>query len=279
MPVSGKLYIVATPIGNLEDMSYRAIHTLKSVDLIAAEDTRHSQRLLQHYGINTKMQSLHEHNEARRIPEICDRLQNNQSIALISDAGTPLISDPGFKLVRGVRDAGFTVVPIPGPSALITALCAAGLPSDRFLFEGFLPATSSKRCKRLEAIIDESATLIFYESPHRILACIEDCLAVLGDREMVLARELTKTYETFLSGKASQIIKQLNADSDQTRGEFVVMVTGHEKKDNETDEPELKRLLEILLNEVPLKQAVKITGQITGLKKNQVYETALELKK
>lgn len=275
----GALYIVATPIGNLGDMSARAISVLQQVDLIAAEDTRHSKPLLQHYAINTPCRSLHDYNEKQRSGEFIELLQQGKSMALISDAGTPLISDPGFALVRAVRAAGFAVIPIPGACAAIAALSAAGLPSDRFVFEGFLPAKTAARQQRLESIRAEGGTVIFYEAPHRILDLIEDMILILGpEREAVIAKELTKTFETIIQGNLSDLKNWLLDDSNPQRGEFVVLLHGISEKNSSPIEIDPTAVLKILLEELSVKQAAALTAKITGEKKNTVYELALQLK-
>lgn len=273
----GTLYVVATPIGNIEDISARAIRTLKDADIICAEDTRHSQRLMQHYQINTPMMSLHEHNEMARIEQISDKLRQKQTIALISDAGTPLISDPGFKLVRELRKQGFRISPVPGPSAIITALSVAGLATDSFSFWGFLPAKSSGRKQVFNDLSQNRETLVFYESSHRILESLKDLYAMLGDRELVIARELTKTFETVLSGTASNLIEKVAGDLDQQKGEFVVMVAGVDYKPAAMDLATEKLML-ALLEELPPNKAAKIAAQVSGLKKKVLYQWALEQK-
>ncbi|MDI9246273.1 16S rRNA (cytidine(1402)-2'-O)-methyltransferase [Marinobacter sp. CHS3-4] len=276
---SGILYIVATPIGNLEDISARAIAVLSSVSLIAAEDTRHSGRLLQALGVDTRMMALHDHNERDRAQQLLSKLESGEDIALISDAGTPLISDPGFVLVREARRRGLQVSPVPGPSAIISALCAAGLPTDRFAFEGFLPAKKGGRCAILERLVSESATLVFYESPHRILDSVADIAEVMGaDRELVIARELTKTFETFYSGAASEVLQSLRQDPHGSRGEFVIMVAGAVKDAADEGMEEADRLLKLLLPELPVKKVAKIVADITGKSKNDLYQRALSLK-
>jgi 16S rRNA (cytidine1402-2'-O)-methyltransferase len=271
------LYVVATPIGNLADMTARAIEVLQTVSLIAAEDTRHSARLMAHFNIKTPMISVHDHNERQRIERIIERLAAGESIALISDAGTPLISDPGFVLVRAVREAQFRVVPVPGCSALVTALCAAGLPSDRFVFEGFLPARSLARRQRLEALADEDRTLIFYESTHRILASLEDMQACFGaDRMVVAARELTKTFETIKGAPVAELLAWMREDANQQKGEFVVLVQGKPAPAADAVDAGAMRVLDVLLEELPVKQAAALAARITGLKKNFLYQAALE---
>lgn len=273
--ISG-LYVVATPIGNLEDFSPRAINTLQNVNQIAAEDTRHSHKLLKHFGIVTSVISLHEHNEAVTSKLLLDCLKKNQSIALISDAGTPLINDPGYRLVKLAHQHGIPVIPIPGPCALITALCASGLTCDRFIFEGFLPGKSIARQKKLLEFLHETRTIIFYEAPHRILELIDDMLAVFGPkRYVVLARELTKTFETIHGDNLEQLKIWLNLDRNQQKGEFVVLVEGAEYLN--PYEIDKQRILGILLDELPIKQATSIAAKITHEKKNKLYALALAI--
>ncbi|MGY4826040.1 16S rRNA (cytidine(1402)-2'-O)-methyltransferase [Stutzerimonas chloritidismutans] len=276
----GTLYVVATPIGNLEDISARALRVLREVSLIAAEDTRHSSRLLAHFGIQTPLAACHEHNEREEGGRFIGRLQGGEDVALISDAGTPLISDPGYHLVRQARAAGVAVVPVPGACALIAALSAAGLPSDRFIFEGFLPAKAAARCARLEALKEEPRTLIFYEAPHRILESLGDFRDVLGgDRIAVLGRELTKTFETLKGLPLSELHAWVEADSNQQRGECVVLVEGwHAPLDERAVSAEALRVLDLLLAEMPLKRAAAIAADITGVRKNLLYQAALERK-
>lgn len=278
---TGTLYVVATPIGNLDDMSARALKILGDVALIAAEDTRHSIRLLQHFGINTPLAACHEHNERDEGGRFLDKLRAGESVALISDAGTPLISDPGYHLVRQVRAAGIQVVPVPGPCALIAALSAAGLPSDRFIFEGFLPAKTVGRRSRLEQVREEPRTLIFYEAPHRILECLQDMESVFGpDRPALLARELTKTFETLKGLPLSELRAFVEADSNQQRGECVVLVAGWTAPDSdEAVSAEVMRVLDLLLKEMPLKRAAALAAEITGARKNVLYQVALERQK
>jgi 16S rRNA (cytidine1402-2'-O)-methyltransferase len=274
----GTLYIVATPIGNLQDITFRAIETLKSVSLIVAEDTRHSQPLLQHYAINTKILTLHEHNERESTEKLLNQLKQGLSIALISDAGTPLISDPGFHLVKAARAGGIKVVPLPGPCAAIAAMSVSGVATDRFVFEGFLPAKAGARKLRLEKLRNEERTMIFYEAPHRIQALLQDMLQVFGSNRMVvMARELTKLFETITAQPLAALIAWVDADTNQRRGEIVVIVEGKDSK-TEENEPSFKHTLAILLDALPLKQAVEVTMKLTGQKKNTVYETALQLK-
>jgi 16S rRNA (cytidine1402-2'-O)-methyltransferase len=277
---AGVLYIVATPIGNLGDISARALGVLKAVSLIAAEDTRHSRKLLAHYGIGTALLSVHEHNERDVTDRLLQKLSGGEDIALVSDAGTPLISDPGFYLVRAARQAGLPVVPVPGPSALIAALSVAGLPTDRFVFAGFLPAKRTARRQRLQGLATEAATLVFYESSHRIVDSLADMAACLGNgREATIARELTKTFETVLTGTLDGLLEQLLADGQQQKGEFVVMVKGAPPRDPAAIDAASEQVLAVLLAELPLRQAAALAAKITGLSKNVLYEQGLKLKK
>lgn len=271
------LYIVATPIGNLSDISQRAIDTLQTVDLIAAEDTRHSAKLLQHFHITTKMLPLHDFNEEQQTKKILQILKQGQSIALISDAGTPLISDPGYRLVSEVRKAGIEVVPIPGACAMIAALSASGLPSDKFRFEGFLPAKQHARLEHLKNLAAETCTLIFYESPHRILKSLQDMLTIFGeDRQVVIARELTKKFETIYDDNLKNLVKYFSDNPEKQCGEFVVLVHGETKqKITEITDEDLK-ILNLLLEELSVKQASHLAAKITGKKKNVLYELALK---
>ena len=273
------LYVVATPIGNLADISERALKVLRSVDLVAAEDTRHTKQLLMHFVINKPLFSVHDHNEHQRVEKVLAELSAGKSIALVSDAGTPLISDPGFVVVQAVRKAGFPVVPVPGACAMVAALSAAGLPTDRFCFEGFLPAKSSGRKKQLKALEQESRTLVFYESPHRVLDSLKDMAEVLGGaREITLARELTKTFETFLSGSLEEVIAMVEQDANQRKGEFVLVLAGAKvESDDEEQAIAAEHVLSVLLEELPVKQAAALTAKITGLKKNALYQQALAL--
>ncbi len=280
-PICGTLYVVATPIGNLDDISARALAVLRSVALIAAEDTRHSARLMQHFGIATPLAACHEHNERDQGGRFLARLQSGEDVALISDAGTPLISDPGYHLVRQARAAGVAVVPVPGACALIAALSAAGLPSDRFIFEGFLPAKTAGRRARLEQVKEEPRTLIFYEAPHRILECLQDMQAVFGDeRPALLAREITKTFETLKGLPLAELAAWVAADSNQQRGECVVLVAGWQAPEGEAAvSVEAMRVLDLLLEEMPLKRAAALAAEITGVRKNLLYQLALERQK
>lgn len=276
----GILYIVATPIGNLADITERALQTLRDVQMIAAEDTRHSARLLAHHSITTRCIALHEHNERNAAPGIISRLEQGDSIALISDAGTPLISDPGFYLVREVQNAGYRVVPIPGASALIAALSVAGLPSDRFSFEGFLPSKREARRRALEALARETRTLIFYESTHRIFDSLHDIAEAFGaDRQAAVVREITKTFETAHRDSLGALCEWMAADDNQRRGEFVVLVHGFEGEQSlERVEIDPMQLLQELMLLQPPKKAAAIVAKVTGLKKNALYEMGLSLK-
>lgn len=269
------LYIVATPIGNLDDITLRAINTLKQVDLIAAEDTRHSGLLLQHLGIKAKLFALHDHNEQEKSQLLIEKLKSGLSIALISDAGTPLINDPGYHLVKACRENNINVVPIPGACAAIAALSVAGLPSDRFSYEGFLPAKTKARQDYLTTLIDEPRTMIFYESTHRLLDTLHDMQTLWGsDRQIVLAKELTKTWETIVHFSIKDLIEWLEEDSNRQKGEFVLIAEGVSKTDDVIDAKAINTL-KLLLNELPLKKAAAITAEIYGLKKNQLYQLGL----
>ena len=275
---SGTLYVVATPIGNLRDLSPRAVEVLSSVRLIAAEDTRHSKQLLTHFGVGTPLTALHEHNERGIAEALVRRLQEGEDLALVSDAGTPLISDPGYRLVRAARAAGIAVRCVPGPSALTAALSIAGLPTDRFRFEGFLPAKQAARRQRLTSLSNEAVTLVFYESSHRIMESLADLAACLGgEREAVVARELTKVFETVYSGSLGELARQLAADARQQKGEFVVLVRGAVVDPAVLDE-QARRTLSLLLEELPLKKAAAVTASITGVAKNKLYEYGLTIK-
>ena len=274
---AGVLYVVATPIGNLEDISARALRVLREVSLIAAEDTRHSTRLLQHFGIATPLAACHEHNERDEGGRFIGRLLAGDDVALVSDAGTPLISDPGYHLVRQARAAGVRVVPVPGACALVAALSAAGLPSDRFIFEGFLPARQTARRSRLEQLREEPRTLIFYEAPHRILESLQDLEAVFGgDRSALLGRELTKTFETLKGLPLAELRAWVEGDSNQQRGECVLVVGGWQAPEGEDAlSGEALRVLDLLLAEMPLKRAAALAAEITGVRKNLLYQAAL----
>ena len=272
------LYVVATPIGNLRDITLRALDTLKSVDAIAAEDTRVSRKLLAHFGIQTDLISAHEHNERDAAQKLVALLSQGKSVALISDAGTPAISDPGAIVVAQVREAGFRVVPIPGPSAITAAIAAAGLQSAAFCFHGFLPARKGEREKMLDALKSRSGLQVFYEAPHRIIECIASMAAVFGgDRRIGIARELTKLFEQVHVCRLDEALAWLEQSENHQRGEFVVLVEGVIDA-GPRDDAGPQRVLEILLRELPLKQAVSLAAEITGTKKNALYDKALELK-
>lgn len=278
---TGILYVVPTPIGNLGDMVPRALEVLQSVDLVAAEDTRHSGKLLQHFNINTSMIAYHDHSDQGKEQHLLQQLLNGKNIALISDAGTPLISDPGYRLVSLARAAGVPVTPIPGACAAIAALSASGLPSDRFSFEGFLPAKTVARQKVLTGLSRDSRTLIFYESPHRILDALGDLRQVFGDeRTVVMAREISKTFETFLFGSAAQLVEWVRADANQQRGEIVLIVQGYQPiLDPDAISPEAEHLMSVLLDEgLALKQAAAVAARLSGEKKNRLYEWGVRSK-
>ncbi len=269
------LYVVATPIGNLDDLSPRAQRILAEVELVAAEDTRHTSRLLQHFGIRTPLIALHDHNEAQKTPILVEKLQQGTTMALVSDAGTPLISDPGFKLVRAARDAGIRVIPVPGACALITALCASGLPTDRFVFEGFPPSKIVARRKRFAELASEPRTIIFYESVHRLAEALKDLAAEFGGgRQAVIARELTKLHEELRAGSLEELVHWVESSPEAQLGEVVIMVSGAPQQNHPVQaDSVLKPLLEVMA----VKQAAETAARITGLKKNQLYRRALEL--
>jgi 16S rRNA (cytidine1402-2'-O)-methyltransferase len=278
----GKLYVVATPIGNLADFSFRAVETLKQVHLIAAEDTRHVRLLLQHYGISNNVMSFHQHNEEKVAENLLEKLRSGLSIALVSDAGTPLLCDPGMPLIRRVKDAGLSVVPIPGACALITALSAAGLPVTQFSFEGFLPRTSSARKAFFSEKLDSPTTWVFYESCHRILSALQDMATVLPlGRQIVIARELTKLHETIVKTTLADALERVVQDDNMRKGEFVVIVEGAAKISSKDDElsPEQLKILAVLMGECSIKTAVAMAVEITGARKKLLYQAALALEK
>ena len=278
-PQPGSLYVVATPIGNLGDLSPRAVEVLRGVDRIAAEDTRHSRKLLQHFAIQTPLVAVHEHNEREIAPRLVEQLRAGASLALISDAGTPLISDPGFNLVRLAREAGVRVIPVPGPSALVCALSASGLATDRFVFEGFLPTKRMARRARLAELHHDSRTLILYESSHRIVECLQDLAEVFGGgRHAVLARELTKQFETIRDASLEELAQWVATDRNQQKGEIVLLVAGCPQPEKYQVSAEAEQLLAILLDELPVKLAAKLAARITGLNKRDLYDRALQLK-
>jgi 16S rRNA (cytidine1402-2'-O)-methyltransferase len=279
MNEQGILYVVATPIGNLGDITMRAIDILKQVDAIAAEDTRHSAGLLTHFGIHKKLIAVHEHNEQQSAQLLLQRIQHGEQIALITDAGTPGISDPGAVVVDVLISHGVKVVPIPGASAVIAALSASGITKDAFMFVGFLPASGSQRRKKLESLQTVDATLVFYEAPHRIVDCVNDLMQVLGaERKITIARELTKTFETIHRCSLAEAGDWLQQDTNQQRGEFVLLVEALPPQDAVEVDQNAERVLRLLLDALPLKQAAKLASDITGAKKNAVYEFALGIK-
>jgi 16S rRNA (cytidine1402-2'-O)-methyltransferase len=273
------LYVVATPIGNLQDISLRALEVLKTVDAIAAEDTRHTSHLLSHFAIQKKLIAVHEHNEQKSAQILLERLRAGESIALVTDAGTPGISDPGAIVVDVLREAGVSVVPVPGASAVVAALSASGITANGFMFQGFLPASGSQRRKVLEGLKAYVSTLVFYEAPHRIIECVEDLATVLGpERRITIAREITKTFETFHRCALQDAKMWLESDPNQQRGEFVLMVEAAALVEQADISEDVGRILRLLLADLPLKQAVKLATEITGVKKNILYEFALKLK-
>ncbi|MFM2486733.1 16S rRNA (cytidine(1402)-2'-O)-methyltransferase [Celerinatantimonas yamalensis] len=277
MTSCGTLYIVATPIGNLADMTHRAITILNNVALICAEDTRNTGRLLKYYEVTTPCVAFHDHNEQQKTALMVEKLQSGSDLALVSDAGTPLINDPGYRLVNLCRKEGVNVVPVPGACAAITALCAAGLATDRFHYEGFFPPKTSARQQLLQSLKEESATLVFYESPHRILDTLADIVTVMGpDRPLVLARELTKTFETFASKSASEMLQWVGDDHNQQKGEMVLMIAGYQR-DPDAVSHEVVQTLTLLSQELPLKKAAALAAQIHGNKKNTLYKLGLSL--
>ncbi|ENX46623.1 MULTISPECIES: 16S rRNA (cytidine(1402)-2'-O)-methyltransferase [Acinetobacter] len=275
--MSAQLFVVATPIGHLDDMTFRAIEILKSVSIVAAEDTRQSAQLFKHYNISTPLTACHDHNESNKINQLIDTLKSGKNVALISDAGTPLISDPGFKLVRAAQENHIRVTPVPGACAAIAALSAVGLPSDRFSFEGFLSSKASQRIGQLEKLKDETQTLIFYEAPHRILDCVKDMATIFGeDRPVGFAREITKTFETIKKMTLKDLVKFIEQDHHQQKGEIVLVVAGNpEQKD--LDQEKLDQLLKRLLQDLSVKAASQLAADLTGIKKKVAYQRALEL--
>ncbi|EUJ11459.1 putative S-adenosylmethionine-dependent methyltransferase, YraL family [Methylophilaceae bacterium 11] len=279
MKQPGILYVVATPIGNLGDITMRAIETLKQVDAIAAEDTRHSSGLLSHFGISKKLIAVHEHNEQQSAQLLLQRIQQGEQIALITDAGTPGISDPGAVVVDVLISHGVKVVPIPGPSAVVAALSAAGIAENGFMFVGFLPASGAQRRKKLESLQALETTLVFYEAPHRIVECMHDLAGVLGgERRVTIARELTKTFETIHRCYLHEAHAWLTGDANQQRGEFVLVVEALPPQETVEVDASAERVLRLLLDAVPLKQAAKLAAEITGAKKNALYDLALKIK-
>jgi 16S rRNA (cytidine1402-2'-O)-methyltransferase len=276
----GRLEVVATPIGNLQDLSERARAALAQADVIAAEDTRHTLALLQTIGVSRPMVSLHAHNEAQRVPEILARIEAGDVVVLVSDAGTPLLSDPGFGLVREAASAGIDVRVVPGPSAITAALAVAGLPTDRFCFEGFLSSRQRERRTQLESLVSETRTLVFFEAPHRIAQTLADFAEVFGhERRAVVARELTKLHETIYRGTLAELIEHARADENFQRGEITLVVEGVRASESQVDEAQLRKMLTVLLKELPTGKAASIAAQLTGAKRNDVYALALTLHK
>lgn len=272
------LYIVATPIGNLLDITYRAVEVLRTVSVIAAEDTRHSRRLLDHYGMATPLLALHDHNESDAASAVLRRLHQGETVALISDAGTPLINDPGFRLVRAAREAGIRVVPVPGPCALIAALSVAGLPTDRFTFEGFPPRTTAARRAFFQQRLEVTGTLVFYESSHRIIVTVQDLQSVFpAARRLVIARELTKIHETILYTTVAEALEPFNTDPYMHKGEFVVVVQGADEPRETSLTAEQQRALALLLAHCSVKTAVAVAAELTGAPRNVLYAEALRL--
>lgn len=276
----GCLYVVATPIGDVTDLSVRAQQVLAGVDQVAAEDTRTSARLFDQLGLRTPLTAVHDHNEAHRVPGLIARLQAGETLALVSDAGTPLISDPGYRLIAAAHDAGVTVVPVPGPCAAITALSAAGLASDRFHFEGFLPSRQGPRVARLRQLAEATPTLILYEAPHRIVETLEDLVATFGEARLAtMARELTKTFETIRRAPLDELLTWVGSDSNQQRGEIVLVVAGApEREAADTRALSAESILRVLVRELPVKQAAGLAAEMMGLKRNALYDMALALK-
>ena len=267
---AGTLYIVATPIGNLEDITLRALRILKEADLIACEDTRHTRRLLDHYGIATRAVSYHEHNEDARAAELVQRLQAGETIALVSDAGTPLISDPGYRVVTQALDAGIAVVPVPGASAILSAVAAAGLPTDSFYFGGFLPPRASQRRRALEQVKTLASTLVFYEAPHRIAEALGDIAEVLGERELVVARELTKMHEEFLRGRAAEVRRQLE-ERPSVRGEMTIVIGKPVAAPQHDKRTVAEAIDDLIARGVSPMEAIKTVARERGLAKREVY--------
>jgi len=274
----GTLYVVATPIGNLSDLSERARQVLAQADLVLAEDTRHSGQLLRQCGLSRPLESLHEHNERQKIESVVHRLQGGARVALVSDAGTPLVSDPGFPLLRRLRELDLPVVPVPGPCAAIAALSVAGLPTDSFVFEGFLPARHGPRQARARELAAEQRTLVFYESGKRLAETLDAlCLALGGQRQAAVAREMTKLHETLYRGDLAALARQAAGDPDMSRGELVLVVEGRAAGQAGDDAARLEQVLSILLAELPLSQAVKLASRLTGARRNELYRHATRI--
>jgi len=275
--MGGVLYIVATPIGNLEDITLRALRVLKEVDLIAAEDTRHTKGLLAHYGIPTPLTSCHEHNEKAKAHALVERLERGEKIALVSDAGTPLVSDPGYRLVREAITAGIRVVPVPGPSALTGILSASGLAVESFIFEGFLPAKKKERREKLRKLEAESRTIVFYEAPHRLRESLEDLFEILGDREIVLGREMTKVYEEFIRGRLSEVKAEI--DRREVQGEIALIISGAEKQESPPQDLLMAEIQRLKTRGMRVKEIAEVLGEKYAYSKREVYRLALEGRK
>jgi 16S rRNA (cytidine1402-2'-O)-methyltransferase len=275
--MAGLLYVVATPIGNLEDITLRALRILREVDLIAAEDTRHTQILLNHYDIHTPLTSYHEHNERTKAQPLVERLVRGENVALLCDAGTPAISDPGYRLIIEATRAGVRVVPLPGASALAAVLSASGLPTDRFVFEGFLPAKKQERKTKLQALQNESRTLVFYEAPHRLMESLQDLQQILGDREIVVAREVSKVHEEFLRGTLSKIITQLGEQT--VKGEITLVVHGSTERTKVADTELQDEIGQLVAKGMRVKEIAEIIGERHRLSKREIYQLALRRKK
>ena len=276
--MSGILYIVATPIGNLSDITIRAVEILKKVDAVLAEDTRHTKKLFDHYGIESPLVAFHEHNENEKVNYILAQISSGKSLALVSDAGTPLISDPGYNLVLEAKKNGISVVPIPGPSALIAALSSSGIESNNFTFFGFLPSKQSARLRLLKTKKSLNETIIFYESPKRILAALMDMLEVFGEkRQVCLAKEITKSFETILNDNLVNLIEYLTSDSSHQKGEFVIIISPVNKVDLDEAQVQLEKILPILCAEMGASQAAKLAAKITGIDKKHCYKRAINL--
>ncbi len=273
----GVFHVIATPIGNLADITQRAREVIASVDVLYAEDTRHTARLCSHLGVAPQLRSLHDHNESDRIPEIMAQLQEGLAIGLVSDAGTPLISDPGYRIVAACQQKGLPVSPVPGVSALTAVLSVCGLPTDRFLFEGFLPAKSAARVKALQSLQTEAATIVFFESKHRIKSALADMHAVLGDRLICVAREVTKAFESFYHGSISEVMQRIEDDADCQKGEFVVVVSGAPQS-SKSFNVEIQSLLTDVAKEIPPKRAAKIVANYCGLPAKELYQWLLQQK-
>ena len=276
---SGKLYLVATPIGNLGDLGHRAVEILGQVDLIAAEDTRQTRHLLAHYAISSKLVSVHDHNEHRMVQRLVERMAGGESVALVSDAGTPLINDPGFELLNAAVDHGLCVIPVPGPCALVAALSVSGLATDRFGFYGFPPRNSAARQAFFQSLVGQLGTLVFYESCHRIIECLNDCAEIFPvDRSLVVCRELTKAHETIIRTQVGDVISRLEHERYIDKGELVLLIEGRGEHKTHTLLPEHVRMIEVLLADCSVKRTAELVAEITGLRRKLLYQAALEIK-